>query len=76
MTAKDRSDSFLSGLVIFVLLVLTPWPLAMMLTAAVGLLIWYLKYGGQVPKKALLLPAIAFLIGVIIATILVLVVRK
>lgn len=58
---------------VLVLLVLTPWPMAMMLVAAGGMIIWIVKYGRKLRSKMLLMPGIAFLLAAAIAVVLILV---
>ena len=65
--ASDKVEKSLSAVAIIIMLILTPWPVAMMITAAVGI------FGGLVfsrnfrQKGAFIILGISFAIGALIA---------
>ncbi|PYK96991.1 MAG: hypothetical protein DME19_17815 [Verrucomicrobia bacterium] len=65
-----NADGIFAVIAVCILLLLTPWPTAMMIASAIGLVAWFVVYRGRRRSGALLAPVVGFAVAAAIAIVI------
>jgi uncharacterized membrane protein YjjP (DUF1212 family) len=67
MNITKNVDHGFAAIAVCILLLLTPWPAAMLIASAIGLVGWLLVYRGRKRSQGLLVALVAFVVAAALA---------